>query len=362
MSSRCPFCTDAYELFPDMLSLTSHLQRCHSEMTFPRSVTTFPRSDASLATTGATSSSEEARKPAPRSMAMNDVPCQSSLFPELNGFSRVFIVQFNMSGSDMSVEQVAALSDEGLLKLTAHVPSQLYLTSHARKTFKSNLPGGKEMTAMELDVAHAMRILSKFFILKEDVAAKIPQFIREKKSLKVAIARCIRATMQQALLSKVRLANDGMYQSIASWNELMAECAKKSELHSTVADLFSVSVYSSVPFTEYQRSVLASDITKSCGFVFNDANANKDFITLHVTEVWSEISQKIRKTKSKDCSVSAGTSYCFCFCLCILPITLSSPEGNADHVCERIRPSGHQFLSFYLAFWFWQHQCDDEYQ
>jgi hypothetical protein len=324
MSSPCPICTDAHELFPDMLSLTSHLQRCHSDTMFPRSVTTFPRSNA-LATTGATASSEEARKPAPRSMAMNDVPCQSSLFPELNGFSRVFIVQFNMSGSDMSVEQVAALSDERLLKLTAHVPSQLYLTSHAKKTFKSNLPGGKGMTAMDVDVAHAMTILSKFFVLKEDVASKVPQFIREKKRLKATIAKCIRATMQQALLSKVRLADDGIYQSIASWNELIAVCAKKAELKCTVVDLFNISVYPNVPGAEYQRSVLASDLTKSCGFVFNDANANKDFITLHVTEIWSEISQKIRKTKSKDCSVSAGTSYCFYFCLFILPITIVFP-------------------------------------
>jgi hypothetical protein len=312
-SQHCQFCNDAEEVFPDMLSLWNHCQRYHSEIMSKNpgvqrhssATPSFALTNATAAMTGATASQDEARKPASRSMVGNESPDESS-FPELNGFARVFIVDFNMLGSDTSVEQVAALSEDAKSKLTAYVPSHLYLTNHGKRAFKKKLRGGKGMKKDDVDSAHARTVLSKFYLRSEDADNKISHFVHEKRKLKGSIAKCIRETMQQALLSKVRLADNGKYKSIPSWNELLTEFVANADLQRTAFDLLNRDVYPKGTHSEYRRDVLASQLTKSCRFVFNDAKANKDFISLHVTEMWSEISQKLRKA-STGCAVSAGT-------------------------------------------------------
>jgi hypothetical protein len=245
---------------------------------------------------------EVALKPAPRSMAVNESPGQSS-FPELNRFAHCFIVNFNMT--DMTVQELAALSDDAKMNLTAHVPSNLYLTNYSKKDFKAKMPA--VMSASEdVDTVHARMVLSKFFANKADVDSKIPPFVNAKKNLKAAVAKCIRETMQQALLSLVRAAESGKYKSIVSWNQLMNDCGTNPILLVHARDLFQVYVFpKGTHSTEYKRDALALKLMESCGFILNDGTARKYFINLHITEIWSEISQKIKKNTK----VSAATSY-----------------------------------------------------
>lgn len=316
LPQHCEFCKDAKEVFPDLLLLFSHCQSYHPEkisnpvVQSPSSATSAycARRNATVTTTGATATQEEDRKPPPKSTAvMHEDPPHQSSFPQLNGVARDFIVNFNMFGLDMSVEEVAAISYEAKLQLTAYVPSQLYLTNHGKKRFKKAnlLPGGEEMKKEEVDPAHARSILSPFYLQKVDAESKVSQFLHETRKLKAAIAKCTRETMHQALLSKVRLVGDGKYKSITSWSVLTANCATNADLQWKVQDLLNTDVYPKGIHSECRRDVLASQLTNSCGFVFNDGIANKDFISLHVSEIWSEISQKIKKKASKDCAVSA---------------------------------------------------------
>jgi hypothetical protein len=55
---------------------------------------------------------------------------------------------------------------------------------------------------------------------------------------------------------------------------------------------------------------------KSCGFVCNDGLAKKDCILLHVSEIWAEVCDEIRKPDRKS-AVSSGTDYFVCLFVCL---------------------------------------------
>jgi hypothetical protein len=172
-------------------------------------------------------------------------------FQELKGFARIFIVQFNMFGPDMSVEKVAALSEEGKLKLRAFVPSQLYLTAYTKKAFKKTLTD--EVVRSSVEMAHARRILSKFYPKIEDVDSKVAPFVAETRKLKKAIAKFGRATMRHSLLLEARLVHDRKYNSIPKYTELVQMCATDKGLQGTVLDLLNSTVYPRGHFPKYKR-------------------------------------------------------------------------------------------------------------
>jgi hypothetical protein len=284
----CTLCSDSTELFGDQCSLVGHYNRYHADD--GKSTDQVSHSPSLQADT---------RKPKVAKVVMVNKDAVES-FPGLKGFNRTFIDKFNMFGPDMSVEKVAALTEEEKLKLRAFVPSQLYLTSYRKKLFKKTLRDEEKGT--NVLVVHARRILTCRYLQKADVESKVPAFIAATKTLKGAIASAARAAMRSKILSAVRLFEGGKYREISTHRELVQKCGADEELKSTVVDLFHTVVYPSGHHSNFTRGGLASALINSCGFVFDDGLATKDCVLLHVTEMWSDVCDKYRKAK-----VSYGT-------------------------------------------------------
>jgi hypothetical protein len=303
----CTLCSDSTEVFCDQWSLVVHYTHYHADEKMTNQVTHIPspiiRDTDAPAGDNSPLAATRIPKEAKAGMVIEDA---AESFPGLKGFNRLFIVQFNMFGPDMSVEKVGALTEEAKLKLRAFVPSQLYLTAYRTKEFKKTLRCDEKGIVL---VVHAKRILSCRYLQKEDVDSKIPSFIAATKALKAEIAKAARAAMRSKNLSAIRMFECGKYLEISTHRELVKKCAVDEVLRATVIDLLHTTVYPLGGHSNFTRGDLASALIKSCGFVFDDGLATKDCILLHVSEIWSSVLDEFRKS-----GVSSGTGFCLFIC------------------------------------------------